>query len=57
LILVSGGVLIAVAVLLARQGGRLRTELRSSSPDLASARPIADDVQPVDRGRDQVAPR
>lgn len=45
LILVSGGVLIAVAVLLARQGGRLRTELRPSSPDVASGESIVDDVQ------------
>jgi hypothetical protein len=33
LILVSGALIIAVAVLLARQGGRMRTELRSNAPD------------------------
>jgi hypothetical protein len=33
LILVSGALIIAVAVLLARQGGRMRTELRSNAPE------------------------
>jgi Predicted membrane protein (DUF2157) len=40
LILVSGAVIIVVAVLLARQSGRLRTELRSTSSDAAEDRTL-----------------
>jgi hypothetical protein len=48
LILVSGALIIAIAVLLARQGGRMRTELRSSASDArVSASP--DDVQALER--------
>jgi hypothetical protein len=47
LILVSGVVIVVVAVLLARQGDRLRTELTMHPPD-ETARPVEVESAPVD---------
>ncbi len=48
LILVSGALIIAVAVMLARQGDRFRTELTLRAPDEAPTT-SADDAAPIER--------
>jgi hypothetical protein len=51
LILVSGVVIVVVAVLLARQGDRLRTELTMRPPDETANGPLDVDASPVDHER------
>jgi hypothetical protein len=51
LILVSGVVIVVVAVLLARQGDRLRTELTMRPPDETADGPVDVGSSPVDRER------
>jgi hypothetical protein len=51
LILVSGVVIVVVAVLLARQGDRLRTELTMRPPDETANGPLDVDSSPVDHER------
>jgi hypothetical protein len=50
LILVSGALIVVVAVLLARQGDRFRTELKRHAPEETSTAP-ADDAVPLERHR------
>jgi hypothetical protein len=51
LILVSGVVIVVVAVLLARQGDRLRTELTIRPPDETANGQLDVESSPVDRER------